>query len=107
MELGERPDGDNDDVVAPADLAHDARFLASADPDRLARVLHRVDRSRSPLLRAYWRALDRLRAAAPDDRAAVLQAMALCEEPEAFDGPGDPAAHPGLGLAEEAGWDPL
>ncbi|MFM9593408.1 WD40 repeat domain-containing protein [Streptomyces scabiei] len=113
MERGERPDGhgDGDDDVAAAparaDLAHDARFLASADPDRLARVLHRLDRSRPPLLRAYWRALDRLRAAAPADRAAVLQAMALCEEPEAFDGAGGPAALPGLGLAEEAGWDPL
>ncbi|MDX3522114.1 hypothetical protein [Streptomyces scabiei] len=130
MERAERPDGDDDmeasaparadailDALSalvpadaagrPADPVHAARFLAFADPDRLARVLHRLDRSRSPLLRAYWRALDRLRAAAPGDRAAVLQAMALCEEPEAFDGPGGPVVHPGLGLAEEAGWDPV
>jgi hypothetical protein len=59
-----------------SELVLGARFLAYADPDRLARVLHRVDRSRSPLPRAYWRALDRLRAAVtPGDRAAVLQAI--------------------------------
>jgi len=103
-----------EDVLAA--LARDARSLAFADPDRLARVLHRVDRSRSPLLRAYWRALDRLRAAAPGDRPAVLLAMVHCEEPEALGAPGGPGSAPSpspspgpglaLGLAEEAGWTP-
>ncbi|MGW1216437.1 WD40 repeat domain-containing protein [Streptomyces sp. NPDC002499] len=83
-----------------AELAGDAGFLAFADPDRLARVLHRVDRSRSPLLRAYWRALHRLRAAAPADRSAVLQAMVHCEEPEALDAPRVSE------LADAAGWAP-
>lgn len=85
------------------ELVHTAGFLTFADPTTLARVLHRVDRSRSPLLRAYWRALDRLRAAAPADRPAVLQAMAQCEEPEAFatlDGQDT------RDLAEQAGWTP-
>jgi WD40 repeat protein len=88
-----------------SELVLGARFLAYTDPDRLARVLHRVDRSRSPLLRAYWRALDRLRAAAtPGDRAAVLQAMVQCEEPEGLvPAEGEDA----LGLGEWAGWVPV
>ncbi|BEL05705.1 hypothetical protein Q0Z83_038960 [Actinoplanes sichuanensis] len=57
--------------------------------------------SSGPAVRAYRRALDRLRAAEPADpsaRASILQAMALTEEP---------AALPALDLAAVAGWTPL
>jgi WD40 repeat protein len=52
----------------------------------------------APVVRTYRRALSRLRAAAPDQRSGILQAMALTEEP---------AALAELGLAETAGWSPL
>ncbi|PIM71011.1 hypothetical protein CTU88_21265 [Streptomyces sp. JV178] len=57
------------------------------------------------MLRAYWRALDRLRAAAaPGERAAVLQAMVQCEEPEAL---APVEGEDALGLGEPAGWVPV
>jgi WD40 repeat protein len=57
--------------------------------------------SGGPAVRAYRRALDRLRAAEsadPSVRAGILQAMALTEEP---------AALPALDLAVAAGWTPM
>ena len=57
--------------------------------------------SGGPAVRAYRRALDRLRAAAstsPNVRAGILQAMALTEEPSALRA---------LNLAGAAGWTPL
>jgi hypothetical protein len=54
--------------------------------------------SGGPAVRAYRRALDRLRAADPAARPAVLQAMALTEEPDALRA---------LDLAAAAGWTPM
>jgi WD40 repeat protein len=51
-----------------------------------------------PDSRTHLRAQDRLRRCAPTQRAGILQAMALTEEPGELDG---------LGLAAAAGWTPL
>jgi WD40 repeat protein len=57
----------------------------------------------APVARAYRRASHRLRAAAEHQRAGILQAMALTEEPAALDEMG----LPDRGIVAAAGWSPL
>jgi hypothetical protein len=67
------------------DLIADAGFLPYADPERLARVLPAVNYRIRPLARLYWRTLDQLRAAdTPEQRAAILDAVAARDEPDAL-----------------------
>jgi WD40 repeat protein len=67
-----------------AELVADPWYLVHADPLRLSRVLGTVDHRQHLLARLYWRVLDRLRDATLRQRAAILQAAALEDEPEAI-----------------------
>jgi WD40 repeat protein len=76
----------------------DPAFLREATPEQLYDVLGDAVDTADPALRAYRRVLHRLLTAAPDERAGLLQAMALTEQTSVVDA---------LELTQAAGWSPI
>jgi WD40 repeat protein len=66
-----------------SDLAEDSRYMLYADPQNLQRALASgMDHDR-PLVRLYWRGLDGFSNATVSERAAIMQGVALRDEPAA------------------------
>src|SRR5262249_46281956 len=63
-------------------LAADSRYLIYADPQNLQRALATADHDH-PLVRLYWRCVDSSFRATVSARAAIMQGVALRDEPEA------------------------
>ena len=65
-------------------LVADSRYLLYAEPEKLQRVLTRSGYRDAPLTRLYWRCVDDFPPATPTQRAAVMQGVALRDEPDAL-----------------------
>lgn len=66
-----------------AGLVGDSHYLLYAEPEKLQRVLTRTGYQDSPLTRLYWRCVDDFPHAMATERAAIMQGVALRDEPEA------------------------
>ncbi|MDG9677001.1 WD40 repeat domain-containing protein [Micromonospora sp. DH14] len=80
------------------ELVADPHFLYHAEPLRLLQVLGTVDFTDHVLCRLYWRAADEMANASPVQRAALLQSVALRDEPTAVSLLDSPAGLPWKGL---------
>jgi WD40 repeat protein len=65
-------------------LVADSRYLLYAEPEKLQRVLARTGYRDAPLTRLYWRCVDDFPHATPTERAAIMQGVALRDEPDAL-----------------------
>jgi WD40 repeat protein len=65
-------------------LAADSEFFIHCDQYKIAKVIGSIDLQRSPLARVWCEANDRMDNEGPDRRAALMQAAALLDEPEAL-----------------------
>ncbi|MDQ0834267.1 WD40 repeat protein [Streptomyces achromogenes] len=65
-------------------LAENSQFMVHSDQYKLAKVIGYVDLQQSPLARLWCKANDRMDNEGPERRAALMQAAALLDEPEAL-----------------------
>lgn len=66
------------------ELLNDSRYLLYAEPQKLRSVLAGIPHHDRPLTRLYWRCVETFSHATVTERAAVMQSVALRDEPEAL-----------------------